>query len=130
MKSLISLNSHISIKQSAFDHKGNNSMWKPLCSNHNEKQFAHIPNFLSFFSGNFLKKSWFNNSLIDILCSGFFCKQENKKLIDSSQRLTYDGILISSLIILINSSSFVILNGFYPINSSYIMTPNDHISIF
>ena len=63
-------------------------------------------------------------------CSGFFCRHENKKSEASSDRSTYDGILISSLTILISSSYFVILKGFSPTSISYIITPSDQISIF
>ena len=94
------------------------------------KEIAHRPIFLSFFSGYFLKKSWWRSSLMVRRFSGSFCKQEKRKSVASSEISTYEGIFISSLTIFINYSSFVILKGFYPTTISYIITPNDQISIF
>ena len=89
-----------------------------------------MPTFFSFFYGYFLKKSWLSNSLMFSRFYGTFCRHESKKFLPSSDISTYDGITTLSFIIFTNSSSFVILNGFSPTIISYIITPNDQISIF
>lgn len=76
----------------------------------------HKETFFYALSGNFLKKSWFKSSLIFTLSIGFFCKHLSKKSLAYPETYTYEGIYILSFTIFINSSSFVILNGFYPTN--------------
>jgi hypothetical protein len=64
------------------------------------------------------------------LYSGFFCKHLSKKSLASPDTYTYDGISILSFTIFMSSYSFVILKGFSPTSISYIIIPNDQISIF
>lgn len=82
---------------------------------------------LSWF---FSKNSWFSSYLMFTLSLGFFFRHLSKKSRASRLTKTYDGMAISSFTILMSSSSLVILNGFSPTSISYIMIPNDQISIF
>jgi hypothetical protein len=79
-----------------------------------DESIIHKVIFFSVFSFSafLVKKSWFTICFIVTRSVGFFCKHLSKKSLAYLLTYTYEGILICSFIIFINSSSLLILKGF------------------